>query len=281
MPDMKKGFYFLRHNVYYGEYPAAQVSGRVCISALKPEHIKTDAPFSDSDYAVKLWENHAFAEQEFTDFEQGLKTVFKCLGITDIKEIDFSKTEERLGITLPREIKILYAFLCSAREFTEGTERFLPLDELYTDGGNLVFYKIKRTPVGLSLANGTIATYHKGEWECSAGIENFFYALNRITVKGICSMPFNKEGKVTGKLRASLSPERMLREIFGDRLDILEEYNQYGKTILFNENGALGWFISNGFSANIMIGSRNEELFNNILAAKLEVKWSDVTPKKI
>ena len=281
MPDMKKGFYFLRGNVYYGEYPSDQVSGRVRISCLKPEHIKTDVPFTDKDDAVKLWENHAFTGQEFTDFEQGLKTVFRCLDITEFKEIDFSDTERRLGVTLPREIKILYNFLSAAGEFTEGTERFLPLDGLCTDGGNLVFYKIKRTPVGLSIADGTLMTYRKGNWECSAGGENFFYALNRVTVKSICSMPFNKEGKITGALRAELSPEKMLREIFKDRLDVLEEYCQFGNTVLFNECGALGWFISNGFSANILLGSRSEELFNNILSAKLEVKWSDTPPKKI
>ena len=73
----------------------------------------------------------------------------------------------------------------------------------------------------------------------------------------------------------------MLQETFSGRLDILEEYWQYGNIVLFNEGGTLGWFRSNGFSANIMIGSRNEELFNDVLAAKLEVKWSDVTPKKI
>ncbi len=281
MPNMKKGFYFLRGNVYYGEYPAAQVSGRVCISALKPEHIKTDVSFTDKDDAVKLWDNHAFTEQEFTDFERGLEIIFKCAGKTEFKEIDFTATEKRLGVSLPREIKILYKFLGADGRLTEGTERFLSLDELYTDGGYIVFYRIRRTFVGLSVDEGMVGVCRKGAWECSAGDENFFYAMNRIVVKTICSMPFVREGKITGELRAALSPEKMLQETFSGRLDILEEYWQYGNIVLFNEGGTLGWFRSNGFSANIMIGSRNEELFNDVLAAKLGVKWSDVTPKKI
>lgn len=281
MPKMKKGFYFLRHNVYYGEYPADQVSGRVQISALKLEHIKTDVPFSERDDAVKLCDNHAFTEQEFSDFERGLKIIFKCAGITEFKEIDFTAAEKRLGVSLPREVKILYKFLGTANELTEGTERFLSLDELCTDGGYIVFYRIRRALVGLSIDKGTVAVCRKGAWESSAGDENFLYAVNRIVVKTICSMPFVKEGKITGALRAELSPENMLREIFTGRLDILEEYYQYGNIVLFNEDGALGWFRSNGFSANIMIGSRGETLFEKILSAKLEVKWSDAPPKKI
>lgn len=281
MAKMKKGFYFLNKSVYYGEYPAEQTSGWVAISALMPQLIKTEVPFSDDDKAVRLFENHAFTEREFLDFERGLEIIFKCAGITEFKEIDFTAAEKRLGISLPREIKILYRFLGAAGGLTEGTERFLSLDELCTDGGYIVFYRIKRTLVGLSVDNGTVGICHKGVWEYSKGDENFFYAVNRIVVKTICSMPFVKEGKITGALRAELSPQYMLREIFTGRLDILEEYYQYGNIVLYSEDGALGWFRSNGFSADIMIGSRDEALFEKILSAKLEVKWSGAPPKKI
>lgn len=281
MAEMKKGFYFLNKSVYYGEYPAKQTSGWVMISALDPRHIKTDVPFSADEKAVRLWDNHAFAEQEFSDFERGLEIIFKCAGQTEFKEPDFAETEKRLGIPLPREIKILYKFLGSADWLTEGAERFLPLGELCTDGGYIVFYKIKRTFVGLSIEDGTVGVCRRGVWENSEGDENFFYAMNRIVVRTICSMPFAKVGKITGALRAELSPENMLREIFSGRLDVLEEYCQYGNIVLYSEAGALGWFRSNGFSAEIMIGSRGETLFEKILSAKLEVKWSAAPPKKI
>lgn len=281
MAKMKKGFYFLNESVYYGEYPAEQTSGWVALSALKPRLIKTDVVFSADDKAVRLWDNHAFTEREFSDFERGLEKIFKCAGITEFKEPDFAETEKRLGIPLPREIKILYGFLGSAGGLTEGTERFLSLDELCTDGGYIVFYRIKRTLVGLSVENGTVGVCRKGVWGYSEGDENFFYAMNRIVVKTICSMPFVKEGKITGALRAELSPENMLREIFAGGPDIPEEYCRYGNIVLFNEDGALGWFRSNGFSADIMIGSRDEKLFEKILSAKLEVKWSGAPPKKI
>lgn len=277
----QKGFFYLRNNVYYGEYSAEQVSGIVRISRVKPEHIKTDMPFSEDDLAVKLVNNHAFTETEYTYFEQGLETVFRCLGTTRQENIDFSKTEEKLGISLPKEIKILYSFICSSKKLTEGTERFLPLDELEIDGENLVFYKIRRAPVGLSLKSGTLMNYHKGMWEYNAGGENFFYALNRVVVKSICSMPFNKEGKVYGAIRIAVSPEGELSSAYDGRMKILEEYSEYGNILLYNENGALGLYRHNGFSSDLLVGCMDRELFENITDIRLEVRWSDKPVKKI
>ena len=279
--NMQKGFFYLRNNVYYGEYPADQTSGIVRISRIKPENIKTDMPFSEDDLAVKPVNNHAFTEPEFTYFEQGLERVFKCLGITRQENIDFSKTEEKLGITLPKEVKILYSFICSSKELTEGTERFLPLEGLEIDGENLVFYKIRRTPVGLSLKNGTLMNYHKGMWEYHAGGENFFYALNRVVVKAICSMPFNKVGKVFGAIRVAVSPEGELSSAFEGCMKILDEYWEYGNILLYNEKGALGLYRHNGFSSDLLVGCKDRELLDNITDVKLEVKWSDKPVNKI
>lgn len=277
----EKGFFFLRKNIYYGSYPKQHISGRINISAVKPEIIKTDVPFAKDEVAFSLCDNHAFAEPEYIWFEQGLEKIFKCLGITRDREIDFSKTEERLGISLPQEIKILYSFLNAASVFTEGTERFMSLDKLEIDGDNLVFYKIRRTPVGLSLKDGSLMSYHKGNWEYNAGGENFFYAMNRVVVKAICSMPFNREGKVKGAIRVALSPDNMLSSAFEGLLEILPEYKTYGNIVLINESGALGWYLHNGFSSNILVGCKNEELFEKILGVKLEVNWSKASLKNI
>lgn len=51
---MKEGFYFHRNHLYYGTYNEKQVSGRVNISKVTPEHIQTNHPISDDDWAVRL-----------------------------------------------------------------------------------------------------------------------------------------------------------------------------------------------------------------------------------
>lgn len=278
----KKGFFYVNHNVYYGKYPQQHISGKINVSMLKPDNIKTDVHFEKDDFAVTFYDNHAFTEPEYKLFEQGLEKIFRCIGIQRENEIDFSETEERLGITLPREIKILHSFLSCSKKFTEGDERFLSLDKLEIDGEILVFYKVKRTPVGLSLKDGALMTYYKKMWEYNAGGENFFYAMNRIVVKAICSMPFNKDGKVKGELKRTISPEEILENSFEGLLEILPEYQSCGNIILFNEKGALAWFRSNGFSANIIVGAESEKLLKDIMGAKLEdIDWSEKPLKNI
>lgn len=280
--NKQKGFFVIGYDdVYYGEYLKEQSVGFVRISRIDPEYVKTDMPFSEKDYADVLCNNHAFTEIEYIYFEEGLERVFRCLGIARQDNVDFSEAEKKLGINLPKEIKILYSFICSYDELTEGTERFLPLDKLEIDGENLVFYKIRRTPVGLSLKNGTLMNYHKGMWEYNAGGENFFYALNRVVVKAICSMPFNKEGKVYGAIRVAVSPKGELSSAYEGRMKILEEYWEYGNILLYNENGALGLYRYNGFSSDLLVGCKDRELLDNITDVKLEVKWSDKPVNKI
>lgn len=105
------GFYRINNNIYYGEYPKEQVRGYVKMSVVKPEYIKTDVPFSEDDKAETLYGNHALTEQEYINFENALNIFRSILGKGKCESIDFTSTEQRLGVELSKEIKIT---LCNA-----------------------------------------------------------------------------------------------------------------------------------------------------------------------
>ena len=276
MIEREKGFYCLyRYNVYYGFYPKAQVSGSIGLSKLKAELFRTDMPFSENDHAVILDNNHAMTQPELENLEQAFTKIVSCLGEGEFQQVEFEKTEQQLGVELPKEIRLLYTALYQINGCMSGSEYFLPLEQLYLDGENLIFYKLsKRKPIALSLSTGRIMDYDKSEWVYDKRGKNFLcFTLGRMVVKSILDMPIKREGRIGGELKRTLSPAKMLKEIFRGRLKILEEYQDCGTVILWNERGTLGWFRSNGFYADILIGCREEELLSEILLVELSVKW--------
>lgn len=259
------GFYRINNNIYYGEYPKEQISGYIKMSVVNPKNIKTDKPFSEDNKAKTLYDNHAFTEQEYINFEDALNIFRSILGKEKCEDIDFALAEQRLGIELPKEIKILYMTLVNFEFAFTGSERFLMLDEIYIDKGNLVFYKVKRTPTAISLNQGILMRYYKKNWEYDLGDESFLlYALDRLLVKIISQMPVYISAKISGELKRALNPAKMLKEIFSDNLTIMEEYNNYGNIIMYNKSGALAWFRQNGFHFDMTIACNSENLLNNI-----------------
>lgn len=268
-----RGFYRVNGKIFYGEYFSDQVSGRMKLSAAKPEMFRTDVPHTPDDYAALLKDNHAMTDAEFSAMESALKIITECSEVCQAVDVDFSETEKRLGITLPKELKILYSYL-NRTEYFSDSERFLPLDELYTDDSNLVFYKIKRTPAAVSLDSGTLMRYYKKRWIYDEGGEGFLcYALNRVVVKTIMLLPFIRKAKIGGEFRTMISPQKKIAEIFGERFKVLEEYDNYGNIVLYSENGALGWFRQNGFYADIMMGCKSNELLNELAEALPDAEW--------
>lgn len=55
----QEGFYCLGPYVYYGTYSKNHTSRKMSLSLVNPDDIKTTLPFSDSDFAIKLYDNRA------------------------------------------------------------------------------------------------------------------------------------------------------------------------------------------------------------------------------
>lgn len=273
MVRMKQGFYRAGGRIHYGEYPESQVSGWMQLSAAPPEMLATDRTFAKGERADLLFPNHKLTQPELEALKRGLGRICRCLGAEELGEIDFSQTECRLGLTLPQEIKLLSRALAQVPAAMEGKERFLPLEELALDQGNLVFYKIRRTPVGLSLDRGALMRYYKKEWRYDPEGESFLCcALDRLAVWAVEAMPFCRAGRIKGELRTTLRPERLLEKIYRESFPRLEEY-QNGGNIILCRPGAFGWFRQNGFYADIRIGADSEALLEQLQPPELNAVW--------
>ncbi len=275
MMRMKRGFYRAGGRIYYGKYPEGQVSGWMLLSAAPAELLETDRPFAQGERAELLFPNHQLTEPEREQLERGLREICRCLGADGLGGADFSPAERRLGLALPEEIKILHRALARFPAAMEGKERFLPLEELALDQGNLIFYKMRRTPVGLSLERGALMRYWKKEWRYAPEGESFLHcALDRLAVWAIGTMPFCQKGKIKGELRTTLRPKILLEEIYRGKFSVLEEYRHDGNFILCRP-GALGWFRQNGFYADIVIGAASRELLKDLQPPELNAVWEE------
>lgn len=99
---MKEGFYFHRNHLYYGTYNEKQVSGRVNISKVTPEHIQTNHPISDDDWAVRLWDNHSLLEPEYADLQTMLLKMGMFMNLSQIRRLIFPLLKEGLIFPCPR-----------------------------------------------------------------------------------------------------------------------------------------------------------------------------------
>lgn len=279
--DTQKKHYILKNTVYYGDIFIEQISGFKKISVSKSTIIDESCRFlPEDDKACLLKSNHAATEPELVWFEDCLKLISQIsVNSNKNNSIDYEAIESELGIKLSLEVKILYSIILNnenlqKNKLVESKEGFLSINELYVEEGILVFYKIKRTPVGISLANRQLMNYYKKEWICEEGGSSFYsFVIMKVLCNAISSMDFIMHGKVSGKLRTVLKPKKMLEEIFKDKLKIMNEYDNYGHVVMYNLDGALAWFRQNGFYGDIIVGSRNKELSNMIHEVNEGIEW--------
>lgn len=211
---MTEGFYFHRNHLYYGSYNEKQVSGRVNISKVKLQHIQTNHPISEDDWAVRLWDNHSLLEPEYMDLQAMLLKMRAFMNLSTGQEIDFSAVENRLDISLPKELKRIYLAIQNQEEYFTSTEHFLPLDEMYMEQGILVFFKKKRTPIaGYDIKNG-----------CCVG------RMLTITIE---NKPVFKKGRCKGKFVTTLDIERELENFCNEDYHLLSEFHVYGIAVIY------------------------------------------------
>lgn len=135
---MKQCFYILGGNIYFGMIPEEQVSGKMKLSENCLQSLKTDKKFINGDIAFSLWDNYAATEQELLELPDCCNRLLLA-GNQNTGEgvFDVASLEERLRVTLPQEVKILYQVLAKTNiyenGFTDGKERFLQPEELLAD----------------------------------------------------------------------------------------------------------------------------------------------------
>lgn len=260
---MKEGFYCYRNNIYYGSYDEKQVSGRMRISMIstnKPQHIQTNHPISEDEWAVRLWDNHSLLEPEYTDLQEMLLKMRAFMNLSTDQEVDFSAMENRLDIAFPRELKRVYQAIQNQEEYFTSTEHFLPLDEIYVEQGILVFFKKKRTPIaGYDIEKGCLAEYYKKNWHKEwGGICCYQFCVGRMLTIAIENKPVFKKGRCKGKFVTTLNIERELGNFCNENYHLLSEFHVYGIAVMYSDNGLIAWIRSNGFYADIHAGAADE-----------------------
>lgn len=257
---MKEGFYCYRNNIYYGWFDERQVSGRCKISTIKPENIQTDCPIGEEDWAVRLWDNHSLLEPEYADLQAMIFKMESFMNVSSGQEIDFSMVEERLKVSMPRELKRIYRAIYNQEEYFTGAEHFLPLDEIYIAQGMIVFFSKKRTPVaGYDLESGCLARYYKKEWNAEPGeICCYQFCVGRMVTIALENKPVRRKGRCKGRFVTTLNIERELEDFCNERYHLLTEFNVYGIAVMYSDEKLVAWIRSNGFYADIHAGGMHE-----------------------
>lgn len=256
---MKAGFYCYGNNIYYGFYDEKQVSGRSKISTRKSECIQTDRPICEDDWAVRLCDNHSLLEPEYVDLQAMLLKMKLFINVNVEQAVDFSMVEERLNISLPKELKQIYTAIHNQEEYFTSAEHFLPLDEIYTVDGIIVFFKKKRVPVaGYDIESGCLARYYKKEWNIELGdICCYQFCVGRMLTIALENKPVKRKGRCKGKFVTTLNIEKELEVFCNEKYHLLPEFNVYGIAVMYSDEKLLAWIRSNGFYADIHAGAVN------------------------
>lgn len=257
---MKEGFYRYRNNIYYGSYDEKQVSGRMLISMFQSNKIQTNRPIREDDWAVGLWDNHSLLEPEDVDLQAMLLKMGLFMNINIKQAVDFSMVEERLNISLPKELKQIYIAIHNQEEYFTSVEHFLPLNEIYIVQGIIVFFKKKRAPVaGYDIESRCLAIYYKKEWKIEKDyICCYQFCVGRMLTIALENKPVVKKGRCKGKFVTKLDIERELERFCNEKYHLLPEYNVYGIAIMYSDEKLLAWIRSNGFYADIHAGAVDE-----------------------
>lgn len=272
---MKEGFYFYRNKIYYGYYDEKQVSGQGSISIIKPEYIQSEHPVCEDDWAVRLWDNHSLLEPEYADLQAMLLKMGLFMNLNIDMEIDFTSVEERLNFPLPKELKLIYTAIYNQKEYFEGAEHFLPLDEIYVEQEIIVFFKKKRIPIaGYDIASGRLAQYYKKEWNIErSGFCCYQFCVARMLTIALEGKPVYKKGRCKGKFVTTLNIERELEKYCDEKYHLLSEFAVYGIAVMYSNEKLIAWIRSNGFYADIHAGAIDEvhlEAFGKHLG---EIVW--------
>lgn len=254
---MKEGFYYYEGNIYYGCYDETQVSGQMRLSIVRPENICTIHPVNKDNWAVCFQDNHHLLEPEYQNLQTMLLKMKTFLPLTIAQADDFSIIEEKLNITMPPELKLIYSALHDQPQYFTGTEHFLPLNELYIEQGILVFFSKKRSPAaGYDLKSGCLAKYYKKEWNIECGdMCCYQFCTGRILTIALENKPVFRKGRCKGSFVTTLNIEKELENYCNERYHLLSELHVYGIAVLYSEERLIAWIRSNGFYADIHAGA--------------------------
>lgn len=164
----------------------------------------------------------------------------------DGQAVDFSIAEERLSLSLPRELKQIYAAIHNHEVYFTGVEHFLPLDEIYTEQDDVCCYR---------------------------------FCVGRMFTIALENKPVTRKGRCKGSHVTTLNIERELDRFCIEKYHLLSELNMYGIASMYSDEKLLAWIRSNGFYADIHAGADDEAHLDAFGEHLGQITWKQ-TPQK-
>lgn len=229
------------------------------------------------------WNNHKTTQEELEHFKIWIDTLCEIHNIDKTKDGitdgEIQKVEEKLGIVLPPELKLLYETIgrneCFFNSSKIDKDKLLHLDELYVMENKLVFRKKNKFLFAVDLEKDRLVHYNK-EWywdknevsltQCIC-ISIYVNAIFHMTNTTYCKY---KKEQVNGERYKET--EKPFEEFFTQ----LPKFKYYENVLLVNKaQKALAWCRTNGIISHIFIGSDKQafiESFSNKYKTKLNFK---------
>ncbi|MEF3309286.1 SMI1/KNR4 family protein [Paenibacillus sp. GYB004] len=199
--------------------------------------------------------------------EQWLKTLSYIVHGGDIcngcTEEQIEDAEERLGVSLPAELRIYYLTagndpLLTTDGNSKKKDRYLPIDEIHVSDGNIVYRMRKKEPFALSAVKRQIMFMDDEAWYWEPNMESFCEnVMITAAIFAISHMKHSAKGRLKGKLVSSLQARKLAEQQFSSTFRALDLYYHPFCALFYNKHERrLGWFRSNGMMADILIGTQ-------------------------
>ncbi|MFC9777284.1 SMI1/KNR4 family protein [Paenibacillus chitinolyticus] len=242
------------------------------------------------DKAPKLVQNHGASDEETRNMEQWLKTLSYIEHGSDISlgctEEQIEDAENRLGVSLPAELRIYYRTvgndpLLTTDRNSKKKDRYLPLDEIHVSDGNIVYRMRKKEPFALSAVKRQMMFRDDEAWYWERNMESFCEnVMITAAIFAISHMKQSAKGRLKGELVTSLQARKLAEQQFSDTFRALDTYYHPFCALFYNERERrLGWFRSNGMMADILIGTQTAKEIEDFgeMHGNIKFKYSEVS----
>ncbi|WP_312109831.1 SMI1/KNR4 family protein [Brevibacillus reuszeri] len=238
----------------------------------------------------KLVQNHGASDEEIRNMEQWLKTLSYIVHGGDITlgctEEQLEGAEERLGISLPDELRIYYRTagndpLLMTDRNSKKKDRYLPIDEIHVSDGNIVYRMRKKNPFALSVVKRQIMFMDDEAWYWEPNMESFCEnVMITAAIFAISHMEHSAKGRLKGELVSSLQARELAEQHFSSTFRALDTYYHPFCALFYNERERrLGWFRPNGMMADILIGTQTAKEIEDFgeMHGNIKFKYSEVS----
>lgn len=236
----------------------------------------------------ELYQNHGCSSEEISNMRQWLDILCTMLSDNGIQQgnsqSEIINAQERLGVVIPDELITFYSaagknVLLTRNSSKKNNDYYLKLEDIYLEDNIIVFResgKRKKDYLGISIPKRQLMIKTGDEWYFEPCMESFCESvIETVTIIAISNMKSSATGRLKGALVTSLQAKELAIRKFSDTFKPLETYyNQFHAIFYNSETKCLGWFRSNGFIADILVGAQDKSFIQKFGETHGNIKFS-------